>query len=659
MVRTVGIDPGEHAVKVVELDGSYRKTRLLRVHTEVLTAGAVRADAVASAARTALDSGMKGEVYLGHPCREAVLRVIDLPFRGRDAIKKVVKAEVEGEIQGYSVDDMIVDFHEIGAGLEGGTRVLVASVPKEGLRSQLTALTAQSIEPEAVDLDTMALWRAADWAGAFEDLSEESARAPGHAPVTAVIDLGSRSVRVLMVEGTQLVEMRALRIGDTSVVEDLARRNGIGMDAAREAMLACTATGGDHTVTVEEALPAATGEAVEGAPPAAPRTREVTVTRKEVEAAQAAFLQRLSREIVRHLTSTGRASRIDKLWITGGMCRMAGVTAMLKEVFGIDPQELDLLGKLHHELDPEVAQQLGPRLATAIGLALAKFGGPSGFNLRQEDLAFTRGFERIKFPLAITCMIGLLALFVYGNKRLTEHKLLELQIGKTFQDPKNPKALPEFHGMTNSALAGKWFENPLHFRYEQTKGKDYTHKDLIADLQLAPVHKRIQLIKDKLKLVADQKQKDSGVYEDVTLESGLAVLVRFSQVMKSIEPQLGRYLVTKIDLSMKSPSRRLVFVIAFRESEFREKIGVVTTAFEAEYGKPDSPFEKPKRDERPKESLFKDSADKGVSGAYWTVSLDIKDSFEAFGPSAPRAVGALDRGPRDEDRVLAKGKEGK
>ena len=148
MVRSIGVDPGDQAVKVVELEGSYRKTRLLRVHcVPVASAEAgARAEAVAAASRAALDEGMKGEVTLGHPLRDAVLRVIELPFKGRDAIRKVVKAEIEGEIHSHSVDDMIVDFHEIGEGAEGGTRVMVASVPKLGLRTQLAALTGQSIE---------------------------------------------------------------------------------------------------------------------------------------------------------------------------------------------------------------------------------------------------------------------------------------------------------------------------------------------------------------------------------------------------------------------------------------------------------------------------------------------------------------------------------
>lgn len=632
MVRTVGIDPGDHAVKVVELDGSYRKTRLLRVHTEFVDDPTRRAEAVADAARAALDEGMRGEVSLGHPCREAVLRVIELPFKGHDAIRKVVKAEIEGEIHSHVVDDMVVDFHEIGANTENGTRVLVASVPKGPLRSQLQALAGKAIEPEIVDLDTMALWRAAHWAGAFE--AGEGEEAGTSAGMTAVVDLGARSVKVLIVDGEQLVEMRALRLGDGSIVDEIARRNGLSHAAARDAVRGCLTTGGDHRLEVDEALPAATGDGAE----AAPTKRIVTVTFAEVEAAQTAFLQRLARELVRYLTSSGKAERIKTLWITGGAARLTGMRDMLREVFSIEPRELDLLGHLQHELDAEVVAEVGPGLAVAIGLALTKLGGPDGFDLRQEDLSYTRGFERIKFPMALACMVGLLALFVYTNKRSTELKNLELQIGKTYQ--KDAKSPYQFHGMLNSVLTSKWFENPQQFRWEQSKGKDYLYKNLVEELVATPVPKRIALVKNRLNEVVVQKQKESGVYEDISLESGLAVLVRFSQMVKAVEPQLGRYLLFKIDLEMKAPRRYLEFVVAFRGDDFRERDGILKQAIVAEYAKADSPFQKPDKDES-KESLFK--ADPSVRGAYFTYRIGVKDSFEPFGPSAPNAVGVVAR----------------
>jgi Tfp pilus assembly PilM family ATPase len=634
MVRSYGIDPGEGVARVVELDGNYRRVRLLRVQTGDAPVGGdprVRAEAVAAVVHAAIGAGCKGEPVLGHPCREAVLRGLELPFTGSDQIRKVVKAEVEGEIQGYVVDDMVVDFLILGAGAEGGSRLLVAAVPKAPIKAQLEALAAHGVDPEDVDLDTLALWRSAHWAGAFDDTEGAS---PG--AVTAVLELGARTVKVVLVEGEKIVDMRVIRLGDGAAAEAIATRLGLDPARAYTAMHECLRTGQDVELEIEELPPAPVGEASDAPPPVAV-VRRVVVEAAFVVAEQQAFVQRLARELVRYLTSVPKATAVRALWVTGSGLRVPGVDEMLGEVFGITPRELDLFANLQHDLSPEEVDQHRGTLAVALGLALGKLGGPAGFSLRQEDLVVQRGFERVKFPLAIACMVGLLAMLVYGFSLSAQLRNLEYEIGRTHVDPNKPGAPPTFHGMLFQVLSGRWFENGSQFRLEQDKGKDYTYKDLVEELVALPVHERLQHVRNKLRLVADQKQKESGIYEEVTLESGLAVLVRWAQLMKSIEPQLGRYLLFKVNLNMKvtgssAGSRRLEFTVAFRGNDFRDRHNAMMMALDAEYERADSPFTKPPaRAETYKEELFRDEAESGVPGAYFKYTLTIKDSFRPFG----------------------------
>ena len=662
MVRTIGIDSGDRAVHVVELDGSYRKTRLVSAHTAPIGSSddPARPDIVADAVREALDGGAKGALTLGHPCREAILRTLELPFKGADAIKKVVKAEVEGEIYSHSVEDTVVDFHEIGETATGGTKVLVASVPKLSVRNQLTAMDTRGIEPESVDLDTMALWRAADWVGAFEDADDASDGA--QAPIHAVVDVGARSVKVLLVEGDQLVDMRVLRLGDNVACEQIARAHGINTEQARAAIAESLRTGSDsHVERLEQpalAAPAsdaldadaaAAGEAAAEAAgdvtePPAPAGAAV-VSASEVKAAHAKYLARLSRELTRFLAATGLASRIRSVWISGGSCRSEGVDDMLADVFGVTPRELDVLAHLTHDLDEAEAAELSPQLAVAVGLGLARMGGPEGFELRQEDLAQQGGFDAIKFPLAIVCMVGLLALFVLGNKKSMELSQLELEIGMQYQDT------AKFFGYLNPIMNDdEWLQDK---RYFAQKGKDgrtiYKFKDLLEDVIAAPVHERVGIVRRKLRDVRTQKQKETGVYEDVSIESGLSVLVRWAEILKSIEPQLGRYLVPSLELSMKPKSRKLQFRVAFRGEDFRSRMSILQSAIAKEVARPDSPFTQSK-EPTPPERLFADRSETGVTGAYFEFTIPIKDSFQPFGPSA--RVGALDA-PRDLPGYLA------
>jgi len=652
MAKTVGIDVGDYSIKAVELDGSYKKVRLLRCQVERVPEGeaadpAQRAGALATAIKHALkEAHIHGaDLRLGHPCREAVLRMIEVPFTGHDAIKKVIKSEVEGSIHSHSVDDMVVDFYEIGKGAEGeGSKVMVAAVPKPGLRNLLTALEQHGIEPEIVDLDIMALFRAAQWCGAFEveaapasdvalpveaDADHKGPAAPA-SRLCAVLDLGARSTRILLVEDGNLVDMRALRVGDAAVAEELVQRHGLAIDVARQAVAACLATGSAFHADVAAQTPAV---AVEGAAPApAPiAAHSVVIEPEEVAAAQTALLQRLARELVRFLAGVRAHNKISDLWITGGATHLAGMREMLQEVFGVEPRDLDVLGRLQHSLPEEEAASLAPVIATAVGLALGGLGGVEGFNFRQEDLAFTRGYDRVKFPLAIFCMVALFTVLVWGFKLNTDLKLLEHRVGCTFVgDTKKPA----FFGMLNQVLSSGWFAENYDKAVDSanTENKDkkvrlVKFKELLQEVAAKPVEDRLAHVKNRLNDVAKALQSKVGVYEDLTLESGLAVLVRFAEVLKAKEPELGRFLLLRVKLNLPPRTgRSLEFTIAFRGNDFRNRLGILRQALHDECSKVDSPF-KEDDDKSLKESPFTDNKESGVQGSYYELKLVVRDEF--------------------------------
>lgn len=646
MVRSVGIDAGDYSVKVAEVDGSYKKARLLRCQVDRIEAfldDDARAAAVAEVAAAAIKAGkMSGEVVLGHPCREAVLRTIEVPFKGADAIRKVIKSEVESAIHSHAVDEMVVDFLEVG-GVDVGSRVLVAAVPKPGLRTLLTSLEGAGIEPQRVDLDTMALYRAADFCGAFaapgaaapaEGTESLPLLAAGSSGVVAVLDLGARSTRVLLVEDGRLLDMRAMRLGDTTIAEAVARASGLSYSAAREAVRACLTDRSDFHTEVADAPPVAVG-GEEDAPAPTATLRQVVVTVASVDAEREAYVARLRRELVRYLTSIGKASSIRALWVTGGASRVEGVPGMLAELFGLEPRELDVLSQLKHSLDPDEAARVSPHIALAVGLALANLGGPAGYDFRREDLAFTRGFDRVKFPLAIACMVALFTAVVFGVRLNNQLKNIEYRLGMTHTgataDPKNPK----FHGQLGPVLASGTLTDDRYFKFQEGS-KMYGYKELLAEVQQRPVAERIRFVRDRLRRALELKQKESGIFEEVTLESGLAVIERFFEVLSKAEPNLGRYLLCSLDLSMRSApnkdtsGRYLQCRFAFRGDDFRERFAAVKQAVEEECQRPDSPFQKIE-DSIGGDMPFRDGRDKGVTGSYYDLKIHVRESFQPFG----------------------------
>ncbi|MHC4919986.1 MAG: type II secretion system protein GspL [Planctomycetota bacterium] len=637
MAKAVGLDAGEYEVKVVELDGSYRKPRLAKVNIERIAqesasaADEQHATTEAESVRQVLkDAAVSKEgVNLGFPCREAVLRTINVPFTGTDKIRKVIKFEAEGEIHSHNVDDMVVDFHTIEE-QENETRVLVAAVPKHGLRTTLEALQKVSIEPETVDLDTMALFRVAEWAGLFRTNGEESENedlvfGQGTPRARLVLDLGARSSRVLIVVGGHLTDMRALRSGADSVAQEIAAAKGLDLETARDAVLHCLTAGTDFQMgpgadvamedevvladeemwAAAESTPKPTGESTDESTDesADESTGESTgestalalptlISHESVVLARDRYLQKLHRELMRFLTSVSNMGQIDQVWITGGGSLLPGVEEVLQGVFGCRPKALAFLDQLQHSLSEDEARRLEPRLAVAFGLALGRLGGAQGFNFRQEDLVFTRRFDRIKLPLAIACMLGLFFLCFFGLKLRKELTNLERQFGVTVPQKKTaskratgrsggrvPQAsLPRFTGYLGKLVninseRGMWARRYLG---------DKEYPRLLRQLADKPVFERIRHYHTYLTGLNKRLASGAGQIAGYELDSGCAVLQELAEVIEKNKESLGRILVCELDMRIPSQKRgrTLALRVAFRGNDFRTRQANLQAAFD-------------------------------------------------------------------------------
>lgn len=602
MAKGVGLDIGEFAVKAVEIDGSFRKPRLSKVVVDQVSQPSRSADDpiqdVASGVETLLDTIKSNKIHkqnicLGLPSRAALFRQLVVPFTGNDRIRKVIKFEAEGEIHSQSVDDMVVDFHIVEV-VDDETRVLVAGVPKEGLRTTLDALDSANIEPEVVDLDAMALLRLADWSGALasgEGLVDTS-DAAGKSRI--ILDLGARSVRVLVVTNGDLHDIRAIPLGADSIAEGLAATAGCSMANARMALAEAVA-GQDFVIhndqdSVEAPEEVEEGEGTELA------NATVVIPFDQIETAIEAFLVRLRREFMRFMAAVQGVGEIDGLFVTGGASRVAGVADILSEVFGCDPQPLLYMHLLQHDLSDDEVARYEPEIAVAVGLALGRLGGIKGFNFRQEDLVYTRGFDRIKLPLAIAVMLSLFALVVYGMvlKKELVHKeslygyAVPKEVGRaTGRSKTKATSLMQYSG-----FLGYLVNKPNAWPARMLKPDDYVK--MVNGIAKAPTFNRIQNYKNHLRQELKRVQRDGEYDPNLELDSAVAVVQQFSGIFKDLEEQLGKFYVGEIDVSLPSKPRdpgKLKFKVFFRGSDFRARKDMLKAEFERLFEDKTSAFE--------------------------------------------------------------------
>ena len=657
MAKAVGLDAGEYEVKVVELEGSPRKARLSRVVVEPVgesaahESGEVHAMREADATMRALqESGIrKDNMVLGFPCREAVLRLLLVPFVGHDQIRKVIKFEAEGEIHSHNVDDMVVDFYSIEE-LDAETKVLVSAVPKAPLRMTLMALEQSGVEPTLVDLDTMALFRAAELCGAFEsrdDADGGDLPVPAAAPCRVVLDLGARSTRILVIVHGRLVDMRALRAGADSVAAEIATQTGVDLSYAREAVAESLRTDDDYFIEEGEDgddLPIddldgaeAEGDGVADAEGngdgevAVAERLPTRISHVDVVAARDRSLARLRRELVRFSTSVPSLSNVEEVWVTGGASTIPGIVDLIEEVFEAKPQQLDVLQHVSHKLDEDEAAALSPKVTMAVGLALAGLGGQPAFNFRQEELAFTKGFDRIKFPLAIACMLALFLVLVLALRSRRELTTLGQQYGALFSEETTERRgrvsrKVQFHGyvgmLTNPPSS--WFATQRFY-----DPKDY--QKLVDKLLRDDTFTRLKSIRSAVRKYNEKLQEEAGIYSDLRLGSGLGAIVELAEVVRGAEKELGRFLLTKIDLKLppRDDGRHLTFDLVFRsdgKSTFREKSEALKGALRDAAAKPDSCFLE--IDDRNTKEVGTFNKGEGAEGHHFRVRLKLKPEDE-------------------------------
>lgn len=597
MAKGVGLDAGEFSVKVVELDGSFRKPRLTKVAVDrvsQVTSSAgdpLHASTEAAALLHAIKSNKihKQNVCLGFPSREALFRQLVVPFTGEDRIRKVIKFEAEGEIHSQSVDDMVVDFHTVEE-VDDETRVLVAGVPKAALRTTLDALEGVNIEPEVVDLDAMALLRVAEWSGALAS-DDGLAKSGPSGKSRIVLDLGARSVRMLVVTDGHLHDIRAIPLGADSIVEELMTSCGCTMDQARAALDGVV----EEVVLVDDDAEVdgdAIGEDEEGAELIEP---PVTISDEQIEAAKGGFLTRLRREFMRFMVAVQGVGEVEAVFVTGGAAKVEGVHEVLADVFACEPQPLLYMDLLQHELTDEEVARYEPEIAIAIGLALGRLGGITGFNFRQEDLIYTRGFDRIKLPLAVASMLAMFALVIYGVV-LSKHLRLKERLYGAATEEKKAAATGRSTTKTKVLMQYTGYLGYL-INKQQWPGIRFKHDDYVRmanRIAQQPTFTRIQGYRNHLRTELKRVQRDGEYDPSLELDSGVAVVEQFAGIFKELETQLGKFYVGEIDVNLPSKpkeSGKLRFKVFFRGDDFRARRDVLKSEFERQFADKNSAFQ--------------------------------------------------------------------
>jgi general secretion pathway protein L len=423
MAHTIlGIDLGTYAVKVAQLQASFRAVRLLGLAERPLLpplADTDRAEPLLSRQIRTLvallaELGIKPEMSAAALSGEVTLRVITLPLTDRKKIEQVLPFEMEGQLL-CELEDQVIDHTvaQTGIAVEDGVpgcRVVAAAAPREAVHALLDPLTRAGLEPRLLGAQVLSLC-----ALAGPEVN------PGGQPAL-IVDFGHRSCHVCVaaVPPTASHSLSRGYPAPGSTAATFARTIARGSEQLTEAIA--------RALRVD----AETAERLK---------HEADVRPGAPERGAAAALRQALRPLLRDLKQTvasyglvyGAAPR--QLLLAGGGARLSGFAELLAEELALPVQPLPL---------PAALLQPGPEAAplpvsaeaqgsclSALGLALAVAAPAPQVNFRKGEFAYRTdySFLREKAPqlallvLAILVCAGLVTLASYHSLKKEAEQL--------------------------------------------------------------------------------------------------------------------------------------------------------------------------------------------------------------------------------------------
>jgi general secretion pathway protein L len=248
--RSLGLDLGSHAIKVVELRQTLRGIELVRLQ-EFAVGTAVQqpqtrapepapgADPAGGDAgpgapppfspeqlqtlrEWAAGVGLASErVVCAIPGDRATRRRMQLPFRDRRRIAQAVPFEVEGETP-FDLEAVFVDW-ELGLTGPSGAEVVATVVPRTEVGARLAALAEVGIVPRILEVEGLVLANLAEWV-----------ELPG---ARLLVDLGHRKTTLTLLVDTIPRASRTIPVGGRHLTEAIARERGVSFQEAERIKL--------------------------------------------------------------------------------------------------------------------------------------------------------------------------------------------------------------------------------------------------------------------------------------------------------------------------------------------------------------------------------------------------------------------------------------
>lgn len=369
MARTCGIRIGPKRFELVVLDGSAKKHKVVASASGELPRDGD--DAPAAAAKVVAEALKRvkapvDDVMVAIDAGFGAFRTHKVGLSDRAKIEQTLKFDVEGEFPHLSIDDAVVDF-EILESAGDSSQLLVTAVKKDDIRRTVDLLAKAGAEPQEVELESTAMYNAANAAGL---LAADKAH--------VLVHVGEHSTCVVVVDGGKLREVRAIPFG---------------------------AHGAANSASAAAAVPA------EGDAAAAPAPEAGDAERRLAQASA-----RIRRELSRSVAGARTANAIEAVLVCG--IEVPGLVD--QPILDFEARRLEAFGA-----ETGLPEGAPAEFVVAYGAALRQLGGGTILaSLRREELRYSGTWERLELPLMVLALLVLLSCGVWYRFLGREHEQL-------------------------------------------------------------------------------------------------------------------------------------------------------------------------------------------------------------------------------------------
>ena len=399
----LGIDIGNHTIKIVELRSTPRGMDLVHHATASTPPGGFQVSVIAAQLKEMIKEHKirNKQAVVGLAGEGVAARRLSLPNIPEEEIQEAIRCSQAGELFPFSLGDAMLAFQVLSRDEIGGQtkqEVMVAAATKEKVMEHVELLHQADLEPVGLIAEPHAI----------EQLWRNTNLGEGEEGSIAILDLGSRKTSIHIFHGRDLQFSRYVPTSGDAFTMALA-----GVIRAGEQEIELN-TAQAESLKRQHGIPSVEdrGKTAEGIP-----LSQVAVRIRPV-------LEKLETEISRsfdYYAFQFQGETITRLLLTGGGAKLKGIDTFFADRFDVKVGFLDPLAPIIMQ-DSQAFSELDaatrPVFTVAVGLSLPL---RERFNLLPLDLQPHRKRWSVRAPVAYATL-GLLFLFPLGQYLWQSHR---------------------------------------------------------------------------------------------------------------------------------------------------------------------------------------------------------------------------------------------